>query len=599
MKALANDVIPNDMNGDKLGVGTLAIIVSINQKTDDMYEDKQASIKSGTWKERPTHSTNDGGIKPTHEFEVRITDEEVNKNRQSKHKRHHEQMKFGKKAWAKFIFHYRSRMAIEQAGCIPRPDKSHELGAVGAPTKAIAAKNDVKSKQGNQAEVQTDEVEKEESPQGGNSMFVTPPPPERKKQKLFGQSLSFSKKTPDATGSVADENALNGSNGGNGLDFMGSLANYYQAAAGEARPSTKTTTLPSHQSSHQNEDVPMAMEDDDLAGWLAETEKYLGNAKGDDSSAVLAAPETAKKTVEMRQPDQSQSETTPAVHQTQVQVKDEPASSPPPHEAFTAYLPKYAAAEEPEHLNALQESTTSPVTSRINHMMSQAATSIEARPPNSRSTRPTSALKEIIAIIPSNGISKARLLGYLELRNINHDLAGEVAVLRGDKYFIKDSITTPDALSTFDHQRPTQVNAAWQPKTNTTADQTITIEATSAATTPQSEITPHTPQTSDTSKKRPGSLSLSREGTPTTKKPRTMSRRMAALAAQRAKLLAQHEEKKRWNEAARVELEEEQRAARAEEEAMMREIEELERMNKEEDEEMAMLVRAREGEDEG
>jgi hypothetical protein len=102
----------------------------VNQKTEDNYKHAYSSKLFGAYKDRDPEDMLTGGIAPTHELELKGTDESVHVNRQSIHRRHFDQTRFGDKPWVKAIFYYRSRLAIENAGCVSRPDQYAELEAV-------------------------------------------------------------------------------------------------------------------------------------------------------------------------------------------------------------------------------------------------------------------------------------------------------------------------------------------------------------------------------------------------------------------------------------------------------------------------------------
>ena len=138
--------------GDQLNVGSLAVIISVNQKSSDNYTHGYASTICGQWKKTKINRENagDGAIPPTHELEVKVINgaDALNKNRQSTHRRHFEQLRFGHKPWAKFIFYYRSRMAIETAGCVSRPDHSIALEPAAPGSFVAATKEDGRGKSG-------------------------------------------------------------------------------------------------------------------------------------------------------------------------------------------------------------------------------------------------------------------------------------------------------------------------------------------------------------------------------------------------------------------------------------------------------------------
>ncbi|KAK5132549.1 hypothetical protein LTR08_008866 [Meristemomyces frigidus] len=129
VKALREDYqgSPLNVEAKALGVGSLALVCSLNQDTTENYAEPYPSSACGDWALRGQEDVTDGGIGPTFEMEVKVTDDDVSKTRQQKHKRHLAQTRFGVKPWAKFIFHYRSRSAIDEAGCEERSADSQAL----------------------------------------------------------------------------------------------------------------------------------------------------------------------------------------------------------------------------------------------------------------------------------------------------------------------------------------------------------------------------------------------------------------------------------------------------------------------------------------
>lgn len=103
VKALrdAYEEAPSNGKAEKLGVGSLAIICSFNQDTHKKYTEKYPSITCGDWASRSQDDVADGGIAPSYEAGFKITNEDVSKTKQQKHKRHNEQTRFGPEPWAK------------------------------------------------------------------------------------------------------------------------------------------------------------------------------------------------------------------------------------------------------------------------------------------------------------------------------------------------------------------------------------------------------------------------------------------------------------------------------------------------------------------
>ncbi|TKA51021.1 hypothetical protein B0A55_12107, partial [Friedmanniomyces simplex] len=111
---------------NEFGIGTLVVLVTLNQRTDDNHTNKYKSLTCGD-PDIGRKGDDDGGIPPSYELVVRALEGAVSRARQSKHKRHSEQTRFGPKPWAKLIFYYRSKKAIEDAGCVERNGESHAL----------------------------------------------------------------------------------------------------------------------------------------------------------------------------------------------------------------------------------------------------------------------------------------------------------------------------------------------------------------------------------------------------------------------------------------------------------------------------------------
>ncbi|KAK5113860.1 hypothetical protein LTR85_010393 [Meristemomyces frigidus] len=237
------DGSPLSVDAKKLGVGSLAIVCSLNQRTEENYVEKYPSATCGDWITRGQDGVTDGGVGPTHAIEVKVTDGDVSKTRQQKHRRHLIQTHFGLKPWAKLIFHYRSKEAIEEAGCEKRLKDSQALEPGDVETFIRASTETVKkgaaagTRSKRTAVKDDDDVTVASRASRGDALFTTPPPsqssraspsfgqyrptptptpapeapkkrapdgtvtpsletaessPSVKKKKLFGQSLSFS-----------------------------------------------------------------------------------------------------------------------------------------------------------------------------------------------------------------------------------------------------------------------------------------------------------------------------------------------------------------------------------------------------------------------
>ena len=136
-----------------LGVGTIALIISLNQSAEDQYTvtPPYPDMQLGRWRQRLSGSGSgsgsrcgDGGIPPTHELEFVLSDNKVHGTRQSTFRRHFKQTRSGGGPWVRFVFYYRSVGAIIGAGCVRRGDEVVDLpvsdcsGVVGVKTRAPA-----------------------------------------------------------------------------------------------------------------------------------------------------------------------------------------------------------------------------------------------------------------------------------------------------------------------------------------------------------------------------------------------------------------------------------------------------------------------------
>ncbi|KAK4541607.1 hypothetical protein LTR36_007904 [Oleoguttula mirabilis] len=196
---------PLNVDSRRLGVGSLTVICSLNQKTEENYVEKYPSATCGDWPTRGQDDVTDGGVGPTHEMEVKVTDEDVSKKRQQKHKRHIIQTHFGLKPWAKLIFHYRSKEAIEQAGCEERSVESQALQPADEETFIRASTETVKKGAAAGTRSSKTAVKEEEGitvasrASRGNSLFTSPPPSETSRMSpSYGQYRPTPTPAPEA-----------------------------------------------------------------------------------------------------------------------------------------------------------------------------------------------------------------------------------------------------------------------------------------------------------------------------------------------------------------------------------------------------------------
>ncbi|KAK0929583.1 hypothetical protein LTR29_017041 [Friedmanniomyces endolithicus] len=152
---------------NEFGIGSLVILVSLNQRTDDNHTSKYKSLTCGD-PDIGRKDDDNGGIPPSYELMVRVLEGEVSKARQAKHKRHSEQTRFGPKPWVKLIFYYRSKASLQQFGCVERNGTSQGLEPSNPATFVRSSIEGARPKTRNESP-ETASVEH-------NRIFNTPPP---------------------------------------------------------------------------------------------------------------------------------------------------------------------------------------------------------------------------------------------------------------------------------------------------------------------------------------------------------------------------------------------------------------------------------------
>nr|POE63479.1 hypothetical protein CFP56_04382 [Quercus suber] len=140
------DVRPSDIEthggGLKLGVGSLAVVVSLNQHSEDNYITCYSSMSIGSWQQRSQKGTSNAGLLPTHKLEFQQTKGEASHSRATKHKRRFQQTRYGSEPWARIVFHYRSATAIHRADCSILANEPHTLEPLDGRIKFKAAKQE-------------------------------------------------------------------------------------------------------------------------------------------------------------------------------------------------------------------------------------------------------------------------------------------------------------------------------------------------------------------------------------------------------------------------------------------------------------------------
>jgi hypothetical protein len=126
------------------GIGSLEVVVSVNQDPLERHQDQEWDIQAGGWKIRDVVQVRKSGIVPdyTMRFEYFDWSTKVNPKRSKSHRTHWCGVRFGERPWARFIFYYRSQASIDAAGCIPRPD---EFQALENPESVVIADGDTEA----------------------------------------------------------------------------------------------------------------------------------------------------------------------------------------------------------------------------------------------------------------------------------------------------------------------------------------------------------------------------------------------------------------------------------------------------------------------
>lgn len=115
-------------NGQTYGVGTIVVMISIEQEVTPGYARNDAEFPdctAGGWAGRDVE-VRDPGILPTHSLEVRNTTELLT-HRANPLQRHLRTACPGYKPFAKLIFHYRSKEALIKAAVMPSPLRSYPV----------------------------------------------------------------------------------------------------------------------------------------------------------------------------------------------------------------------------------------------------------------------------------------------------------------------------------------------------------------------------------------------------------------------------------------------------------------------------------------
>ncbi|KAK3069146.1 hypothetical protein LTR53_012752 [Teratosphaeriaceae sp. CCFEE 6253] len=662
----ANSVAP--VGG--VGVGSLVIIVSLNQHTDENYVDRYRSLTCGDPDISREH-IQDGGLAPEHELWVKPMEGKVTEYKQSKHKRHAEQTRFGKQPWAKLIFYYRSKEAIQAAGCVVQDgeesialeaDDDEMFVPATVEGKNVTPKKDEKAKQTDQSgtaqpggsdstltptEHNMAATQSHSQAKGGalvrpalstsRAAKGTAPAPaalsnESPPKKLMGQSLNLP--TGFAPSSLIQPVSFPTTED----DFNAAMQQWQRTQPADQARRRHAPAADGVQETTELQDL----DEDELADTLADTEILLGGSFPDEQVAPvaqMAAPggiDVQNDGAEM--PTAGESEQMETI----MHVKVEEQSSPAPTDVGNPQIssaslirnhPPTATAEAPIAMSDDVEMQDMPDPhdthdgdESVHHESSPQPVGGQRGEHSDKPSRCQVDVAEIRMHVPADGITLLELKRRFNQHRIPHEatvhfreLLQSVAFLQEGRYYPK---------TTLSHAPGTQLTEAMveQQRGNETSPVAIIKAEPEEATTHHSFVPEHPrpsvlptievstpaqpialnlsrPERADSpitlasssllnpsSRKRTASLlSTSRDSNPSS----TKKLRFDALAARKAELKRQLQDKQTRKAAAQVALEEQQRLREREEEeremAEEREIAALERLVEEEGERVVGL----------
>lgn len=208
--------------GDRPGIGSLVVVVSVNQHTLDNYHDPEKSIEMGSWRARKGEEVRQAEIPPEYVLELRLlSDDKIKAKRSLLQRRAWQATRFGTKPWGKFCFFYRSLESIQRAGGLARGedevlqveawDGQREFEFVEPPKKGASKKRNVAGAAEDGGEdgmfVTGDTPErriKQERQESVVSQRVITPPP-KKKAKLGGALFGSAEKPKEDVVAVTTE----------------------------------------------------------------------------------------------------------------------------------------------------------------------------------------------------------------------------------------------------------------------------------------------------------------------------------------------------------------------------------------------------------
>ncbi|KAI6804330.1 hypothetical protein KC332_g9112 [Hortaea werneckii] len=166
-------------------VGSLTVVCSLAQTDEDTHTHSYNTCTFGSLAQRVSElARKDGsGIPPEYELEFKTTNDAVSKSRANKHKQHFRESRSGSRPWATFVFHYRSKTAIDEADCELLHKKSAELKPADTEVFVKGSTESAKKRKSVKSRPEHDETNSVMS--GEHSAFMTPPPPFRNGMKSF------------------------------------------------------------------------------------------------------------------------------------------------------------------------------------------------------------------------------------------------------------------------------------------------------------------------------------------------------------------------------------------------------------------------------
>ena len=430
-----------------LGLGTLAIVIGVNQETRDLHDHKYASSTCGAWKTRQSRDLVPSGVPATHHLVVRVADDNVSSKRRSKHVRHTQQLRFGDKPWATFIFHYRSRKAVDGAGCVQSAGASHALDA-GDSSTFIKAEPQKPQKRNRSLFLTPSPLEEQPVSKPSKPVHptvidiptkVTPTEslqtvkPKKTKKKLFGGSLNLSPGfLSSITAAFQDPTNRNAfqvpftmqnqfepalGNQDNGLDDLMADDNWSEVfSKAELDPSANSTVLQQTYDSFMSEQFPGygAQQPEDKL--LYESQAHFdANTSWEtqpsmDPFQTYAPPTTTTWTPQNQQVEQFTAPLGLGEFEPQAPFSflsnTPPPSGPTPPEPTIPFTPQQRPFAKDKHFNQASPSNTQPSTPASNKRRERAS-SDEANATPSSIKKPRKAATELDAM-------KAQLVCQIE-----------------------------------------------------------------------------------------------------------------------------------------------------------------------------------------